>query len=221
MKRYIGIGMFLCACAAAQAEQLYIIDKLVVGVYPQVESEEGKLANLETGDTVEALERSEKHIRVRLSNGTEGWVRASYLTSQPPAMLRLKELQASSEAPAAPSPQLMQELAQLKERNTALLKEVDTLKQAAVNLAAEQAKIPAQTLAPTAQPERASISEPPVAPVYGESEFNESKAPAPLWTTPLWIWAAVVAGMTGLGYLLGYQTFARRIRQKYGNVRII
>jgi hypothetical protein len=216
MKHYACIGVLILAAGAAHAEQLYIIDKLVVGVYPQVENEEGKLANLETGDAVEALERLDRHVRVRLTDGREGWVRASYLTPQPPAIVRLKELQANSETPTAPSPQLTQELAQLKERNTALLREVDTLKQSAANIAAEQAKLPAQTLTSATQPEPAPMRERTTIapPVYDDAKYDE---PAPA----LWMWAAVVAATTGLGFLLGYQTFARRIRQKYGNVRII
>lgn len=198
MKRYIGIAILMLACAAAHAEQLYVIDKLVVGVYPEADSETGKLANLETGDAVEMLERADRHVRVRLSDGAEGWVRASYLTAQPPAILRLKELQASGATPAAPSPQLTQELAQLKTQNAALLKEVDALKEAAASKSAEPA--PAQL--PT-EPE-------PAREHYDPPESSSH-----------WLWLIAVILTGGLGYLFGYQTFARRVRRKYGSVRII
>ena len=206
MKRYIGIGMLVFACAAAQAEQLYIIDKLVVGVYPQAESEEGKLANLETGDAVEELERVDKHVRVRLSDGTEGWVKANYLTAQPPAIVRLKELQAIGATPAAPSPQLTQELTQLKEQNAALLKETEALKQAAANrpIEAALAPTPAQSVA-SPPPERSRDQ------FYGEPETSLS----------LWMWITVMLATGSLGFLLGYQSFARRLRNKYGSVKII
>jgi hypothetical protein len=206
MKRYIGIGILVLACVTAQAEQLYIIDKLVVGVYPQAENEEGKLANLETGDAVEELERVDKHVRVRLSDGTEGWVKANYLTAQPPAIVRLKELQASAATPAAPSPQLTQELAQLKEQNAALLKETEALKQAAANRPIETAPAPTpvQSVAsPAPEPSREEY--------YGEAETS----------LPLWMWLAAILATGSVGFLLGYQSFARRLRNKYGSVKII
>jgi hypothetical protein len=206
MKRYIGIGMLVFACATAQAEQLYIIDKLVVGVYPQADSEEGKLANLETGDAVEELERIDKHVRVRLSDGTEGWVKANYLTAQPPAIVRLKELQASGATPAAPSPQLTQELAQLKEQNAALLKETEALKQAAASKPIEAAPVatPVQSVA-TPAPESSRND------FYGEPETS----------LPLWMWITAILATGGVGFLVGYQSFARRLRNKYGSVKII
>jgi hypothetical protein len=189
----------------SQAEQLYVIDKLVVGVYPQTENEEGKLANLETGDAVEELERVDKHVRVRLSNGTEGWVKANYLTAQPPAIVRLKELQASGATSAAPSPQLTQELAQLKEQNAALLKETEALKQAAANKSVESA--PAQTPVAVAAP----------APETSRSDFYGE----PETSLPMWMWLAAILATGGIGFLLGYQSFARRLRNKYGSVKII
>jgi hypothetical protein len=206
MKRYIGIGMLVFASFAAQAEQLYIIDKLVVGVYPQAENEEGKLANLETGDAVEELERVDKHVRVRLSDGTEGWVKANYLTAQPPAIVRLKELQASGATPAAPSPQLTQELAQLKEQNAALLKETEALKQAAVSKPIETASTPTpvQTVAvPAPEISRDQF--------YGEPETS----------LPVWMWIAAILATGGVGFLVGFESFARRVRKKYGSVKII
>jgi SH3 domain protein len=206
MKRYIGIGMLVFACATAQAEQLYIIDKLVVGVYPQAENEEGKLANLETGDAVEELERVDKHVRVRLSDGTEGWVKANYLTAQPPAIVRLKELQASGAASAAPSPQLTQELTQLKEQNAALLKETEALKQAAANRPIETAPAPTQVQSLAAPATEVSRDQ-----FYGEPETS----------LPLWMWLAAILATGGVGFLLGYQSFARRLRNKYGSVKII
>jgi hypothetical protein len=206
MKRYIGIGLIVFAWTAAHAEQLYIIDKLVVGVYPQADSEEGKLANLETGDAVEELERADKHVRVRLSNGTEGWVKANYLTAQPPAIVRLKELQASGAMPTAPSPQLTQELTQLKERNAALLKETEALKQAAASKPIEAAPV-STPVQPVASP----------APELSRDQFyGEPETSLPIWT---WITAILATG--GVGFLLGYQSFARRLRNKYGSVKII
>jgi len=202
MKRLLAIGLLLTGWQAASADPMYVGDKLVVGVYPEIDSEDGKLANLETGDAVEALERQDKYMRVRLSDGREGWVKANYLTAQAPAIVRLKELLASGATPAAP-PQLTQELAQLKEQNTGLLKEVDALKQAAAKKA-EPTPAPATPLAV------ASRTEPSID-YTGDPESGSH----------LWRWLIAIVATGAAGFAGGYQTFARRLRRKYGSVKII
>jgi len=198
------------AANIAYAEQMYVSDKLVVGVYPEIDSENGKLANLETGDAVEALERQDKYIRIRLDDGREGWVKANYLTAQPPAIVRLKELQAAgSSAPASP-PQLTQELAQLKEQNAGLLKEVDALKQAASK---KTESAPAPKLAPEPIPEKA--------PTVATHESRIEYPHAPESGSAVWRWLLAMVATAGAGFAVGYHTFARRIRRKYGSVKII
>jgi SH3 domain protein len=194
------IVLLTLICCAANAETLYVNDKLVVGVYPEMESENGKLANLETGDAVEELERQDKYVRVRLSDGREGWVRANYLSAQPPAIVRLKELQAAGGPAAGPSPQMTQELTQLKDQNASLQKEVAALKQTA---AAQPAVVES--------PRIAAVPEPMPEPVA---------APIAVTAAPHFVWAGGALLAAVLGFLLGYQTLARRIRRKYGSVRI-
>jgi len=192
----------------AQAEPMYVNDKLVVGVYSEMDSENGKVASLETGDAVEMLERQDKYFRVRLSDGREGWVKANYLSEQAPAIVRLKELQAAANAaaPAAPSPQLVQELAQLKEQNSGLLKEVDALKQAAAAAPAHTATIPQPT------PATGASIEPSATPPFATPPFAA--------TSMLWFWLGGVSVAAAVGFALGYQVLARRIRRKYGSVKI-
>jgi hypothetical protein len=205
MKRHLrSLALLPLACLPAWSQEtvpvpkpLYVNDKLVVGVYPDVDSEEGKIANLETGDAVEELERQERHVRIRLNDGREGWVRAGYLSPTPPAIVRLKELQAA--VPPAAVPQNSAELTQLREQNSALQEQIDDLKQVAARAAAT-----------TKKPEPPRVDALPPIPAANSREMT---AALPWWS------AAVVA--TGvLGFVIGYQTLARRIRRKYGRVKI-
>ena len=118
---------------ALHAQQLYVADKLVLNVYTEADQGSSRVATIETGDTVEELERSENFVRVRLPDGREGWVGANYLTAQPPAIVRLKELQAAQPgaAPAQPSKELTDEIARLRKQNTSLTSEVAELKKKA------------------------------------------------------------------------------------------
>lgn len=81
------------AFAPVHAEPLFVIDKVLINVYAEPNQDAAKVATLETGDTVEAIEHLDPYVRVSLPNGREGWVRGNYLSKQAPAILRLKELQ--------------------------------------------------------------------------------------------------------------------------------
>ncbi|HTE42841.1 MAG TPA: hypothetical protein VK629_18610 [Steroidobacteraceae bacterium] len=199
----------LLTCATAHSATLYVNDKLVVGVYPEMESEDGKLANLETGDAVEELERQDKSIKVRMSDGREGWVKANYLSAQPPAIVRLKELQAAGGG-TAPSPPNTQELTQLKEHNATLQKEVEKLKQAA---AAQPAPVAVQPVVA-----QRAANEP--APGNGSGPASTSATPVAMDQRAHMLWAGGALALGALGFLIGYQTLARRIRHKYGRVKI-
>lgn len=189
---------------SVQAQQQYISDKLVVNVYAEANQESTKLATLESGDAVESLEKADTYTRIRLTDGREGWIKSSYLTSQPPATVRLKELEKERGASATtPDAQLAQELKQAKEHNAALQSEIATLKQNA------------QQSAPAVAPPAAAAPE-PVGVLQGPQESTgHSTLPLHYWSVPA---IALVAG--AIGYLFGYRTLARRIRRKYGNVKI-
>src|SRR5262245_46244170 len=81
---------------AAQAQplrKLFVSDKLVLNVYAEPDQGSERVANLQTGDSVDEIERAEHFVRVRLENGREGWVGVNYLTTDIPAAARLRELQ--------------------------------------------------------------------------------------------------------------------------------
>ena len=141
---------------------------------------------------------------VRLTDEREGWIKSSYLSTQVPAIVRLKELEKERGAAASvPSTQLADDLKQLKEHNAALQTELAAAKQVAAQAAATS-KVPVVT--------------PPQGRLEGEtssrSEESFSLHHHLSWST------ALVFLSGSIGFLLGYQTLARRIRRKYGSVKI-
>ena len=202
----------LFASFFAHAQQLYVDDKLVLNVYAEVDQGGGRVATIETGDVVEEIERVEKFVRVRLSDGREGWVGSSYLISQPPAIVRLKELQASQSAPAAvperdsaQTKKLTDDVARLQKQNAALSAELTELKKkpAVASPLAAPAVNPTATLAPVSESER--VASAPVVVVQRS-----------YWWA--WLLAVIVAG--GGGYYVGYQTLGRRVRERFGGVKV-
>ena len=76
-----------------RAATAYVSDELVLGVYAEQTGQGQRLATLHSGATVETLVVNGEYTQVRLSDGTTGWVKSAYLTSQEPATVRIKKLQ--------------------------------------------------------------------------------------------------------------------------------
>jgi uncharacterized protein YgiM (DUF1202 family) len=193
-------------------QRRYVSDKLVLNVYAQPDQSGGRVATIQTGDSVDELERSGNMVHVRLEDGREGWVGANYLTSEAPAAVRLRELQRDQKAPApAPTPaepdkKSLEEIARLKKENAALQGQVNELQSRVTALGSMGEGAPAET---PDEPEVIDEEEPAAQPVAATTS-------GPAW----WIWSIAVVLTGGLGYLSGYQTLARRLRKKFGGLKI-
>lgn len=187
----------------------YVSDKLVLNVYAEAGQGSSRVATIQTGDTVEELERSGNMVRVRLEDGREGWVGANYLTSDAPAAVRLRELQREQKtagpapSPAAADKKSIEEIARLKKDNAALHGQVKEL----------QARVTALgTMAEGAPPE--TPSEPEV--MTEPAQLTAAAPGGPAW----WTWLIAIALTGALGFASGYQTLARRLRRKFGGLKI-
>jgi hypothetical protein len=187
----------LVAASAIHAETLYVIEQLVVNVNSAPDATGERVANIKSGDPVEVLDRQGDQIQVHLANGTEGWVRKSYLSAEEPARMRLGERTA--------------EVAKLKQDVTRLEGELA----AAKTPATPPGSAPTLTAAaPPTTAESGAAEQPAHEPPYF---MTPPDSPA----RPVWHWALgsfVVA--LGLGFALGWQMLDRRIRRKYGGLRI-
>lgn len=187
--------------APAQPQRrLFVSDKLVLNVYSEVDQAGERVATIETGDAVDELERAEGFVRVRLQDGREGWVGSNYLTDDAPAAVQLRELQRQQKSAAQGiDKKATEEIARLKKEGEALQAQVKELKAAA---------------AAPAPPDDGVLE--------GAAETpRQLAAAAP--TGPgnaLWIWPLVALLAAGLAYAAGYQSLARKIRKKFGGLRI-
>jgi hypothetical protein len=141
-------------------------------------------------------------VHIRLQDGREGWVGSNYLTSDAPAAVQLRELQRQQKsATQATDKKSADEIARLKKESEALQGQVKQLKAAAA-----------------------------AAPAVADDGVLEGASPAPqqlaevappaAGSSGAWIWSLVVVLTAGLGYAAGFQTLARRIRKKFGGLRI-
>lgn len=183
-------------------QKRFVSDKLVLNVYAEPDQGSARIETIQTGDAVEELERSGSLVRVRLDDGREGWVGASYLTDDAPAIVRLRELQRQQPSPAPRVDKALQdEIAQLKKANTALHGQVSELQ---ARLAAPVAPPPPQgeTIVATPEPPLQAAVLPATAPngVVG--------------------WLVAMLAVAAVSYAGGYQTLARRLRKKFGGLKV-
>ena len=179
------------------AATAYVSDELVLGVYSEENNQGQRLATLHSGTSVETLAQSGDFTQVRLSDGTTGWVKSAFLTTNEPAVVRVKRLQEELDQSRATTPALAEAAAR---------SEVERLK---LELAAKQSELDAvhaEKLAPaTASPQK-------LGPLGAIQE-----AAAPRW--PAIAGIAVLIGLA-CGFWLGYATLARRVREKFGGIKV-
>lgn len=213
---------------APTPEKRFVSDKLVLNVYSAPEQGSARVATIQTGDAVEELERSGNLVRVRLEDGREGWVGANYLVSDAPAVVRLRELQRQQPS-AAPriDKASVEEIAKLKKENAALKGQVSELQSRVTAVSAQAAKVPAGK----GQTERVRAEKTLAVEAPAESETTVPtdspdpaiEAAALAGTVPqggVWGWLIAMMFVGAVSYAGGYQTLARRLRKKFGGLKI-
>jgi len=195
VKRLAGLLLALPLNVAAAATA-YVSDELVLGVYAEENSQGSRLATLHSGSSVETLAQNGDFTQVRLSDGTTGWVKAAFLTVNEPAVVRIKRLEEELDRSRATTPALAEAAAR---------SEVERLKLA---LAAQQTELDAARAGGSA----ITATAPAPGPM---SALHAAVAPR---------WPIVAAGSAALGlacgFWLGYAMLARRVRDKFGGIKV-
>jgi TolA-binding protein len=204
----------LLAPPAARAGTAYVSDELVLGVYAEQNGQGQRLATLHSGASVETLAVNGEFTQVRLSDGIAGWVKSAYLTTQEPATVRVKQLQEELDRSRATTPALAEaaarsELEQLKSALKDKQAELDALR---ADLApASAGASDSRAAGPGAAGAAAAGATPPA----GVMAAISAAAAAHRWMGPVAVLAAL-----GCGFWLGYATLARRVKHKFGGIKI-
>ncbi|MBS0611679.1 MAG: TIGR04211 family SH3 domain-containing protein [Proteobacteria bacterium] len=190
--------LLLLTAGLAQAEDAYVTDDLLLTVYSDKNQQGTRVATLHSGTKVEVLGHEGEYAQIRLTNGDEGWVRSSFLVDHETGGARLKameqelaRLKSAALKPAAPTPAAPKSVASAT-ADAALRTEADSLRQ---QLDAKQREVDALKTQSPAPPPAASRGR---------------------------LGPAIVSGLLCLaaGFGWGYMTLARRIRAKFGGVKV-
>lgn len=91
-RHLLALGLLLTA-TGAPAETVYVTDILQLAMHGEENGQGGLVRNLPSGTELKVLERKNYYVRVRTTDGTEGWTKAAFLVSEKPARNQLAELQ--------------------------------------------------------------------------------------------------------------------------------
>jgi hypothetical protein len=190
---------------AVRADPTYVIEQLVVSVTSTPDAEGERIGQVKSGDKLEVLEREADETHVRLSNGKDGWVKSSYLTADPPLQTRLTERTAEVE-------KLKQDADKLRQQDDKLKQDVSRLES---QLAASRV---ARTATSDSLPPPATSDSPPLSAPLHDTVFL--RPPVHPGDTPWLLLLGSSAVMLLVGFAAGWRTLDRRIRRKYGGLRI-
>jgi Bacterial SH3 domain len=195
--KWLGALLLALLSIKGVAATAYVSDELVLGVYAEENNQGQRLATLHSGTSVETLAQNGDFTQVRLSDGTTGWVKSAFLTTKEPAVVRVKQLEEELDQRRATTPALAEAAAR---------SEVERLK---LELAAKQSELDAA---------RAGFSAAVLAPPPASGPLAAIQAAAaPRW--PVITGIAVAVGLV-CGFWLGFATLARRIRHKFGGLKV-
>ncbi len=82
----------------AYGDTMYVTDNLQLGLHKLEDTSDRPFKTLDSGQQLEVIERSRNYAKVRVPDGTEGYVKFAYLVTDKPAKLIVQETQAARDA---------------------------------------------------------------------------------------------------------------------------
>ena len=190
------IGLLALLPMLAAAETGYVTDRLMLGLHQAEDTSDRPFRSLESGTRFEVLSRDRLYARVRLEDGTEGYVKAAYVVYEPPAKLIVNEAQAEAE-------RLSAELTEAKAAFAEPAAVIDSLK-------AETATLESELETATARADE--LSE--------ENARYQSRAERYQYSLPYtWVGGAIAVCLIA-GFLAGLWWVDRSSRKRHGGIRI-
>ena len=190
------IGLLVLLPMLAAGETGYVTDRLMLGLHRAADTSDRPFRSLESGTEFEIVSRDRQYARVRLADGTEGYVKVAYVVFEPPAKLIVNQTQAEVERLTA----------ELDEAKTAFAEPaavIDSLKTQAESLESERA---------------AALSR--VEALEAENAAYQSRAERYQYSLP-YTWVAGAIGVCLVaGFLAGLWWIDYRSRKRHGGIRI-
>ncbi len=197
----LAVLAMLAVSSVARAETLYVAERMLVALRAEASDTGPTVKTVETGAPLDVLERQDRFVHVRDKQGTDGWIEARYLTTDPPARMQLAMLQqelARSRAQATDAQ------AQLKKAQAAVAEQSARITELEKNAAEKAAAPPPVAPAPTPAPV-----------VAAKPEIRTAVEPVFQFS---FVWLAVSFAMLGIGFAGGIFWLRESIRRRSGGM---
>jgi hypothetical protein len=209
--------------ARVTAATAYVSDELVLGVFAEQNNQGQRLSTLHSGASVETLQVIGEFTEVRLNDATTGWVKSAYLTTQEPATVRIKQLEEELDRSRATTPALAEaaarsEVEQLKRELAAKQSELDAARGGPTVPAASVGVTSTGMAAPSAA--TPGLTAPGDAGPGGASAGGAMAAISAAASMHPWTWIAALLATLAGGFWLGYAALARRVKRKFGGIKV-
>lgn len=185
--------------STAQAETVYVAERIRIGMRAEVVETSAVVKTIETGVPLEVVERFDRFVHVRDPQGIDGWLEARFLTPDPPARLQLANLQEELTKNRGSTAEV---LAQLKKAQATVSEQALKIKALEQELADKSSVPPAVTPAP-APP----ASAPPVGKISKDAGFGFG-----------YLWLVISFAMLGIGFAAGVKWLRESIRKRSGGM---
>jgi SH3 domain protein len=182
--------------AAVFAETAYVTDTLRLGLHQAADTSDRPFRNLESGQEMEVLSRTQYYANVQLPDGTQGYVKAGFLVSEKPAKLVVAETQAEVD-------RLNSELEELRQAFAAPAATIDSLR-------AQNQEL--QTRLATSEASAAEFAD-------ENAQLRESQARNRMLVPLQWVGGVAAVCLVG-GLLFGFWWTDYRSRKRHGGIRI-
>jgi hypothetical protein len=189
--------------AGVAAATAYVSDELVLGVYAERNGQGPRLATLHSGASLETLSVNGEFTEVRLNDGMTGWVKSTYLTPRMPAATRIKQLEEELDQRRATTPALAEAAAR---------SEVEQLRRELADRQSELDAARGTLAAPAAASGPATGG--------GASPGSAVTGTSAAKSAPIWKWGVSLLIALSCGFWLGYAVLARRIKHKFGGIKV-
>lgn len=86
MKKIIVLlTLFVSLTSLASAEKRYVTDRILLGIHVEADETSTLIKSVPSGTELEVIDTAEGFVKIKLEDGTEGWVSTGFVMEQPPA----------------------------------------------------------------------------------------------------------------------------------------